>query len=143
MQELISRVNETMMTCKNPIRSPFQKCGDCKRIIDIYLLAHHHLDEFFVVDLSITVNIGFTNHFTVSNAKETMVRLFKVSDYNNTKKSSSPNQRDDQETKIHLLDFLISQFLSKVCHDVTQFSGRDKTISVLVEYLEGLKDLFL
>ncbi len=25
------------------------------------LLGHHHLDEFFVVDLTVTVNIGFTD----------------------------------------------------------------------------------
>lgn len=27
------------------------------------LLGHHHLDKLFVVDLSITINIGFTDHF--------------------------------------------------------------------------------
>jgi hypothetical protein len=26
------------------------------------LLGHHHLDEFFVVDLSVSINIGLTDH---------------------------------------------------------------------------------
>ena len=32
-------------------------------IFFFFLLGHHHLDEFFVVDLTITIDIGFTNHF--------------------------------------------------------------------------------
>jgi len=35
--------------------------GDQNKTSD--LLGHHHLDEFFVVDLTISINISFTDHF--------------------------------------------------------------------------------
>lgn len=43
----------------------------------------------------------------------------------------------------HFINLLVSELFTEVGHDVTQFSGRDETISVLVEDLEGLKDFFL
>lgn len=67
------------------------------------LLGHHHLDEFFIINLSIPINICFPNH---------------------------------------LIHFFICKLLSKVGHDVTQFSCGDESISVLVEYLEGFEDFF-
>ena len=33
-----------------------------KGIGDSFLLWSHHSDEFFIVNLSVTINIGFTNH---------------------------------------------------------------------------------
>ena len=66
------------------------------------LLGHHHLDELFVVDLSISIDISLTDH---------------------------------------LIDFLVSELLTKVGHKVTQFGGRNEAVSILVEDLESLEDL--
>ena len=68
------------------------------------LLGHHHLDEFLVVDLAITINIGLADHF---------------------------------------INFLVSELLAQVGHDVTELGGRDETVAVLVEHLEGLDDFLL
>ena len=44
------------------------------------LLRHHHLDEFFVVDLAITIHIGLTNHLInlVSMRNSTCVQRIHV-----------------------------------------------------------------
>ena len=33
------------------------------RLLGYHLLGHHHLNELLVVDLSISINISFANHF--------------------------------------------------------------------------------
>lgn len=38
---------------------------------------------------------------------------------------------------------LVSQFLAKVGHDVTELGSADETIAVLVEHSEGFPDLLL
>ena len=42
-----------------------------------------------------------------------------------------------------LVYLLVSQFLAKVGHDVTELGSADETIAVLVEHSEGFPDLLL
>ena len=71
----------------------------CRRTQVDILLGHHHLYKLLVVDLTIPINISFTDHF---------------------------------------IYFFVCKLLSKICHDVTELSSRDKSITVLVENLESL-----
>ena len=76
---------------------------------EIYLfhflsLSHHHSDELFVVDVTITINISLSDH---------------------------------------LIDFLISQFLTKGGHDLSELSGGDELVSISIEDLEGFSEFFL
>ena len=68
------------------------------------LLGHHHLDELFVVDLAVAINISFTDHF---------------------------------------VDLFVGKFLAEISHNMTQFGSGDEAVSVLIEDLERLKNLFL
>ena len=43
----------------------------------------------------------------------------------------------------HLIDFLVGEFLSEVGHNVTELSGRNETVAISVEDLEGLNKLLL
>merc|ERR1711934_1175271 len=38
----------------------------------------------------------------------------------------------------HLVDFLVSELLAQVSHDVTELGGGDEAVAVLVEHLESL-----
>jgi hypothetical protein len=67
------------------------------------LLGHHHVHKLIVVDLTITIDIGLTDH---------------------------------------LIDLLVSELLTKVSHDVTELSGRNESISVLVEDLQIIDKIF-
>merc|ERR1712003_256236 len=41
----------------------------------------------------------------------------------------------------HLINLLISELLTQVCHDMAQLRGTDKAVAVAVEDLEGLDEL--
>jgi hypothetical protein len=43
----------------------------------------------------------------------------------------------------HLIDFLVSELLTEVGHDVAQFSSRNESIAILVEHTECFLDFFL
>ena len=67
-------------------------------------LGHHHSNELLVVDVTVSVDVGLSDH---------------------------------------LVDLLVGQLLSQVCHDVAQLGGRDETVAVTIEDLEGLNQLLL
>ena len=66
--------------------------------------GHHHSDEFFIVNMAISIKICLSDHF---------------------------------------VDFIISEFLSQVCHNMSQFGGRNKSVSISIEHFEGFDQLFL
>ena len=43
----------------------------------------------------------------------------------------------------HFVDLFVSELLAKVCHHVTQLSGRNETVAVLVEDTERFADFLL
>merc|ERR1712061_468322 len=43
----------------------------------------------------------------------------------------------------HLINLLVGELLTQVCHDMAQLRGTDKAIAIAIENLEGLDELFL
>merc|ERR1712038_866278 len=72
-------------------------------VLTMHSLGHHHADELLVVNVTITVDIGLTDH---------------------------------------LIDFLVGELLTEVGHDVTKLGSGYQTVTITIEDLEGLNQLF-